>query len=562
MSQDSSKEKSFPRTLLVALLVFLLALLSQALTFYLIPNGQLNDDALFLLRSLKLARPEDFPALHNPTHYAVGWPLFLAPFLWLSEDFYTVGRLVAMVLTGLTAVFLFLLFKGKERALFLPLAGVLLFLNSQQILRLGSSLMSEPLTLCLTVACLFFSVRATRWWHFALLGLAGAWGLATRSESLAFVLVIAFALWRRGSKFAHLCSYGLAFVTSFALLRSFLEARNAKGHLGAVLEFFQGKPGGGAWDYPWVFLKSNSLISLSSVFGSSSPALALLWLLPLAAILYALKNRGPKTCLVEISRNPLALWLILFPMVLFIWPYFNARYWVLWLVLLLVSTCKVLPPKVQMVVLSLLLMVQAPGAFSEYRLGPVAQRFQTEIYLPYYQSLSQAKKVMTLNAARVETIALVPTVEPIPRTDFQSIPIAMAHLGADVVEWETSNRHIVTYDGTEVRPFPPQALEALRKSTLFEPYQSSAFSESFRLLTDSEALKQAGNKYSQAMQSTDLASQISLLEEALALVPDLPETRLAYLQARLARNPQDSEAKRQLEELLSQYPYLAKAGSP
>ncbi|HIB64815.1 MAG TPA: hypothetical protein EYO33_06840 [Phycisphaerales bacterium] len=92
-----------------------MAVLTQALTFTLIPDGQLNDDAAYVLRAMKLAFPHRFDFLRSaPTDYPFGWPLVLVPFYWLSDQFYTIGRLVAVVLTGLTSMLLFSIFKENS----------------------------------------------------------------------------------------------------------------------------------------------------------------------------------------------------------------------------------------------------------------------------------------------------------------------------------------------------------------------------------------------------------------------------------------------------------------
>jgi hypothetical protein len=251
------------------------------------------------------------------------------------------------------------------------------------------------------------------------------------------------------------------------------------------------------------------------------------------------------------------MWVLAFPIALAAWPYFNPRYWPLWTVMALSMSLLCLPVRFRLVGLAALLAIQFPAAWQQYTTGPLARRFEQELYLPYYRTLAEARRVLTLNWSRVEVLAQVPTAQPLMRPDFQSLPIAMAHQGCDLIEWEVTDRNLTSTFGDKARIYPPQALEGLRRSSLFQKHSASAFSESFRLLADPERLKLAGQKYSQAMQEKNPETQIALLEQALSLVPDLPETRLSLLQLRLARNPNDGSASTDLGKLLEQYPFLA-----
>ena len=150
-SQSTSDPK---RDIYLILGLLLLAGTSRSVLFYLIPDGQYNDDASFLLRGLNFAGVREAAALGNPIHFAPGWPLLLAPFLKFSEQWYTVGRVLSTLLTCVTACFLTISFTRKGYSRLFGAAVALLFLNAPQVMILGSSLMAEPLYICLAAFCL------------------------------------------------------------------------------------------------------------------------------------------------------------------------------------------------------------------------------------------------------------------------------------------------------------------------------------------------------------------------------------------------------------------------
>ena len=549
-------QESKKRNALVFGLVFIMAVLTQALTFTLIPDGQLNDDAAYVLRAMKLAFPHRFDFLRSaPTDYPFGWPLVLVPFYWLSDQFYTIGRLVAVVLTGLTSMLLFSIFKDKTNSGWTAAGIVLLFLHSPRVMMLGSSLMTEPFCyfLILLSVFLFYRTRSTE--GFLLLGLLGAWCMATRMEGLALVLAMLVSTWRVKGLKSPFFAYLGGFLTTTLALRLLLADANQQSRLFSVFSFFKDKSTGELLGYPFFYLKHNSFHALASVFGElPSLFVIVLFLLPTAGVLRL--KAGPARALSQAAKDPLLLWIFIYPAIIAPWPYFTSRYWALWTVVALSLALTALPIKARTAALSLLLVLQIPSAVESYRLGPISSRFQKEIYLPFYRSLGQARRVMTLHSTRVATLSFVATEEPLWLKDFQSLPIGMAYKECDVIEWEVSDRNIKTYTGEQARPFPPQALEGLRRSRLFEPYQTSPFAEAFRLTADPLALKQAGSLYSQALQSDNLQERKQLLEQALNLVDDLPETRRTYAETLLALNPEDPKGMEILQALYEQYPYL------
>jgi len=488
----------------------------------------------------------------------------LVPFFRVFEDYYFVGRIVATALTTVTSVFLFLLFRDRAKSNGFALGVVLLFLNSIQVMRLGSSLMSEPLSFVLVTFCLLAASatltgdgKARRDWLFLFVGGASGLYLVNRAEGLALVAAICCFLIFRQRRWQTLALYLLSTSLSFAAIRSFVPPQDVDtSHALSVFGVFESKSASELAWYPLLTLRSNALLALESVFGQAHPAMALIWLFLVAGVVYQMRGSAVGKVVKGFVGDPSRMWLLLYPLCVLLWPFFSPRYWPLWTVLAIGYSLSGLPQRMRTAALLMLLVIQSPSAWKEYRLAPLASRFQEEIYLPYYRSLSGLRRVMTLNYSRVETLAFVPTAEPIQRTDFQSIPIAMAHLGCDAVEWEVRKRHLVGYDGTEARSFPPGTIESLRASQLFELHRACAFSETYRLLADPEALKAAGLLYSQAVQTPDLGQRLALLEQALSLVYDLPETRLARARTLLEIDPNDEGAEAEIQSVYAQYPSL------
>lgn len=536
------------------LALFILALLTQAASFYLIPDGQMNDDASYLSRALHLARPDQFNNLRNPTHYSHGWPILLAPFFKFTNQYYFTGRIIAVVLTALSAPLLFVWFRRWSKDSLTSAGLTLLFLNAVQVLRLGSSLMSEPLYFLLILSC-FLGVRyAPTSWSFLFLGALSAWNIQVRMEALAVLVAVLAALAFKENRSHKIAFYLSGFLATHLLNRFLIENQSEKSHSTSVLDFFKQMSAPELLSYPFIYLKNVGLYAGESVFGYHHWVFLLGGCLFTALALRLAHQTYKRKNLKTWFSDPGFWWLLIYPAMISPWPYFNARYWPLWAVMSLGFVIANLPKKFQRGLVVLLLLIQIPGSLREYRLNQDAKLFQERIYRPYYRQLKDAERVMTLNYARVETIARVPTSEPISRTDFQSIPIAMAHFGCDVVEWEVQKRHIVTYTNQEARPFPPNTLSCLRNSTLFEPFASCAFSESFRLVMGADKLKQAGSLFSQAMQTQDLSQRLTLLDQALELVYDLPETRIARARTALALDPDNSQAKEELKKVYQQYP--------
>ncbi len=548
--------------LVVAILLF--GALTRPIIFYLIPDGQMNDDACFLLRGLHFARADEVSGFAIPTHYAAGWPVLLALFLKFSQDWYGIGRVVSTCLTCLTACLLGLEFVRRSGSRFYGLAVALLFLNAPQVMILGSSLMSEPLYFLLLVLCLFGAKRVEGPKSALLLGLLAGWCFLTRTEGLLAAAAVGVALVTRQATRKLTGLYLGGFLLSGVLAGTVLAHAERNPHLMVAGGVFGEDRFQGLWSYGKVLVSQNATMALEALFNRSVWSYQVLWLLPLIGLFSFFRTRAPKAAFRDFLEEPIAIWLAAFPFVFFLWPFFNPRYWPLWAVLVFSLSLKNLAPRTRGVGIIFLLILQLPGAWHWYQMGPLARRFQNEIYLPFYRGLGSesVRKVMTLNNARVSTIARVPASDPIMSSDFQSLPIAMAHMGCDVIEWETTRRTLRSATGSDARLYPPDALEGLRKSSLFKLERRCDFAECFRLMADPEKLKQAGTNYSFAMQTQDPNQRREFLEKAAVLVADLPEVELALWQSRLAEHPEDEEARGHLEALLNRYPFLQREASP
>ena len=549
-----AEDKSKQRDLFLFLGVLLFALATRWGLFYLIPDGQMNDDACFLLRALHLSRPTDVASLPNPVHYAIGWPLLIAPFLKLGFDWYATGRILATGLTCLTSVYLASAFARRTGSRAFGAAVALLFLNAPQTMILGSSLMSEPFYFFLVSACLLGAatirdLRSALFWG----GLSGLCFL-TRTEGLLVGMAVGVSLLARGRKPSVLGGFLAGLVTVALFGRDLIKLDGA--HLRTAQGALAGRQFPDLWSYTPTLIKQNATMALEALLTRSSLGYHLLWLVPLAAVIVVLQSKGARATLQAFCKEPLALWLVGFPFVFYVWPFFNPRYWPLWAVLLFALSLSHLGTRLRWLAMATLLLLQFPGAWHWYGMGPLAERFQKELYLPYYRSLSSGQKVLTLNNTRVSSIARVPTEMPLMNSEFQSLPIAMAYTGCDLIEWETTSRTLKSVTGSDARTYPPEALEGLRKSPLFKLEQSCAFSECYRLVADPASLKEAGSYYSAAMQTNEPKKRLEFLQQAVSAVPGLPETEWAFWNTRLQLTPGDSEATRQLSELSGRYPFL------
>ncbi len=539
--------------------LLLLAGLSRSVLFYLIPDGQYNDDASFLLRGLNFAGVNGAAALGNPIHFAPGWPLLLAPFLKFSGQWYVVGRVLSTFLTCLTACLLAIGFARRSGSRLFGAATALLFLNAPQVMILGSSLMAEPLYIFLTALCLLMGKEIQSHRISFALGLAAGWCFLTKTEGLVVVAAVALATLAQPTKRKFLGSYLAGFAAIGVVLRQSLPQVKENAHLQVAGGVFKADEFSSAWAYLEAMVKQNSGLALEALLNTQKFWNHLLWLLPLIAVFIFFQKVDWKTGARALSQEPVVIWLLLFPLVFFFWPFFNARYWPLWSVLLFAVSLSIFSGRARWILIAGLLLLQAPGSWHWYQMGPLAARFEHEIYLPFYRGLNSGQRVLTLNSSRVATIARVPAVEPLMATDFQSLPIGMAHLGCDLIEWEVHRRTITSVTGSDARRYPPDAIEGLRKSTLFKLERSCAFAESYRLVADPEKLKQAGFFYSRALQTVDAKEQRDLLLKCLALVPDLPEAELALYHNELRSDPDDAAARAKLDALLKKYPFLQSA---
>lgn len=534
------------------IVVALLTVVSQLATFYLIPDGQFNDDAAYALRALKLVDPVGQQDAVDVSDLRPGWPLMLAAPLAVAGQDLRAGRVLTTLFTACNAALLAFLLYRRSGSRLLACGIALLFTQASRTLQLGSSLMSEPFYYFLTLLLFASTQRTWRWPVYWVLGILAGWCTVVRSDGVTVALSVFLCMLVDREKPKKLVGVWVFGVLAFRLLLKVMIP-DGEVHFRQLSMWASGE--GYSLSYLGQYFKLNSLNSLASITGSYHPAQSWFWAV-LALILgwLAFSYRGRMEWR-ALGRDPMVWWVVLYPSVLFLWPYFNSRYWVLWTVVMVGLLVSKLPPKVAWVLPLAMLCFQFPQTVQEYRNGPVAHHFQTKVYLPFYRAFSDHGTVMTLNYARVELLSTASTKEPMERTEFISLPFGMAGMGVEYVEWEQGNRHIRTLYGQEVRAFPPLAWFWLEASTLYEVHHDCGFSTCFRLKADPRYLVEAARLVATARAEQDPARKLALYNQALDLVPDLPEARIERALHQLALEPEASAPVEELVAVYKQYPH-------
>lgn len=513
-------------------LVFLLGVVSQSLTFHLIPAGQM-DDAGFILRAMRLVSPVSGPGIIPVEQFVPGWPVLLSLVYAVTGDYNFWGRVLTICCTSLAGAGLFLLFQQRGYSLLTSSLLAWLFFNSPKTLELGSSLMTEPCSYFAVIACLLLAGRDYRLVGHALLGGLAGWCATVRPEGLLVGMVLAVGVVSNKTiSKASIIPYLLAlFGVREAVYASTHWMRGVHGNV--VLDYFKSK--GASPGYLLDFFAQNSQISCTSLLGWPQTWLfRFFWpLLLIGLVTSLLRTKKDKTWR-DRGRDSLWCWVLLYGAGMSCWPFFSDRYWPLWAAAAVGLSLEWASRRVRIAILVLVVLIQLPSAVAKYRLGPTASQFSRAIYVPFYQEFHDHEKVMSLYSRRVQLLGQVSVFEPLQRTDFQSIPIAMAHFGCSYIEWENYDRTLASFDGAQARPYPPQANLWLKASTLFEPHHECGFSTCYRLKIEPERLKRAGSLYSQAMQTPEPSARLAHLEAAHQAVSDLPELRVTLLAARAA----------------------------
>lgn len=532
--------------------IALLTVLSQFATFYLIPDGQFNDDAAYALRALKFADPVGQRDAVDVSGFRPGWPVALAVPLALSGNDLRTGRVLSIACTAASAVLLAQIFAQLAGSRVLACLLVLLFTQQKLVLQLGSSLMSEPFYIFL-ILCSFSSTR--RMWSgpaYLFWGILAGWCTVVRPEGLVVAGSIVFCLAadkKLNKKNLGIWIVGfLAFRGVFGLLVPYQRV-----HMRVLSTWAEGD--GYNVGYLWKFFKLNSFHSLSAITGGTHPVQSWFWpvlALGICGLFYLYRGRIDWRAL---ATEPMMWWVVLYPGVLTLWPYFDSRYWILWSIVALGLIVSKLPPRVAWIIPVLLLVAQFPQSLTQYRNGPVARKFQNEVYLPYYREFSQLGTVMSLNYARIELLSDAATKLPMERSEFISIPLGMAGMGVEYVEWEGGNRHIRTLYGEEAVVFPPRAYLWLKASTLFEVHHTCGFSTCFRLKADPRNLVQAARLIATARAEQDPSQKLELYNQALELVLDLPEARIERALHQLTLDPRAEAPVEELMDVYRQYPH-------
>lgn len=528
--------------------VFCLALAAQLATFYLIPDGQMNDDAAYAMRALQMVDAERYANARSPADLRPGWPLAMGASLFVGGKDLRAARILTSLLTAVNATFLCLLVWKRSRSRLLGFLVALLFMQAPLTLQLGSSLMSEPLYYCVLLSVLTLSTRASSVPALLALGVLSGWCISIRSDGFAALPVIALALLMREDRWKRLAIWFAALASFQLLLRSMIEDRavHYRQLTGILAE------GGYKLDYLWNYFTLNSKNAYQALEGSPAAWDILFWPALLFAVGFALWKRRPNWALV--ARDPILVWLVAYPTLLILWPYFAPRYWVLWSSLALGTVLSYIPIRVGGVVLSLLVLLQLPASFHQYQNGPIARTFQNTVYLPFYREFSDHGNVMTLNFHRLELLSKATATEPVESADFSSVPLAMAQTDTRYIEWEQKSRELKAYDGVGSRLYPPYMPFQLRSSTLYEHHHGCRFSDCFELKVPQEDLLKVLENLRQLPNISQAQEQLELYNETLDIVKDLPEIRIQRAILGLKLDPSDERYVSELIEVYEQYP--------
>lgn len=551
--EEPEKSKSSPKQYLWLLVVFLLTVVSQLATFYLIPDGQFNDDAAYVLRALQFAQPEQWGWSRDVSDFRPGWPLVMAGPLVLSGEDLRVARVINILFTATDTCLIALLMWQLSGSRLLGAGLAWLFSQSPRMLQLGSSIMSEPFYFFLALVLLGFGLhRRWEWRGSLLLGILTGWCVGSRPDGLSVGIALGLALLldkeRRKSMVA---LWGVTAVAFFLWLRAAFPDSDA--HLLHAAE--AGNISHFSFSYIWLYLTNNALNSADALLGWRHEWMRYWWFALILILAYLCIRHRDRLSPLKLAGNAWLMWALAHMSALYLWPYSSSRYWVLWSTLAIGFLLWQLPRKAAYGLLALLLALQAPQTVREYRNGPVASRFQKQKYLPFYRAFSDHGTVTTLQSARVELLGRTPTIRLWNSAEFSNIPLAMASNNSKFIEWENSSRIIVSYSGTKPRLYPNHPVRWLQASSLFAVHHDCGFSTCYELVEDQQKLQRAGQYVMMARQLAEPEERLEALEQALVEVEDLPEIRVWRDRLKLELDPESEVAVDDLIKVYRQYPH-------
>jgi len=247
--------------------VMILAVGLSFVNYNSIQVGVWQDDANYLILAESLIAGGQYGLIHFPqpggANFPFGYPLMLAPLLWLFDGSITVARLFSLAATLFNAE---LLFWGwpwfSRRSRWWAVMVIALYISAPFVVVLTRSAMSEPIFTTLTLLAILFTEQIARrdkpslWWRFGL-SLTLLLAVATRTIGVTLVFaVFAYLLLALGKRFWKeplLIVSQMALIMGLIVLATPVSLQNivpARYFQGSNASFVQGVSAGLADDAP------------------------------------------------------------------------------------------------------------------------------------------------------------------------------------------------------------------------------------------------------------------------------------------------------------------------
>jgi hypothetical protein len=540
--------------------------LGLATQYFLTPDylvGVYSDDACYLLVAWRMLG--DCPICgqaipHSP--YAPGWPLVLAPFQTVFGAHVELYRLVSVGLTVASVILAARLFQTHGSKLSTFLFAATLFL-SYGILANGSTLMSEPLYLFLAV--LLVSLDSIAGWPARLLqaGLAG-FAATVRPEGavLSIALALSHACRRRWSQ--ALATPLVAWLAYKAVMGTFLP--QATPHASQVQDFFAAGVPKGQYLLAWGM---NQALLMGRAFFFAPPTLARLFAfaLLLLVVIQVWKARQVKDAL------PVLIVLGTLGALLF-WPYLSWRYWLVTLPFwLLLSVGHLRDSRQQTAMLAILLAFQV-GFLLPRPQDSASQESERELYSALTTCTDPDELVGAAYPGRIRLWGHRAWGRMEAAESLGIFARNQDALNTRVVVWERAAGQIKNMSGTTWVSPPANLALWLERSPLFETLFNNEAGIIARLIAPPGQLARAIESWNQANQLSDPRERLAQLDQARAVLDDVPEIRLVWaLTALQLPEPTLDRGAQELQRYYTQYPHdfpsaplamqqLARAGQP
>jgi len=523
----------------ILVLVFIWLCLAWFFSDY-YPPGTFNDDGAYVMQARSLAREG---RLLFQSGFLPGWPLLMAPLVFISGDSLTPLRIFNMLLL-LAAAGLFIAIAIPRLGLLCALLVGACFLVNSVSLRFASTLLSDPSFTFLVALTLYCSSRSTAGWSAGLSGFLA--GLATvvriAAAPVALMVVLSFALKRRWKEALYCAAGGLTI--AFLALPVFLHyIMNAAA-----------KPGTGSlstFAFRFITITGFEFIGIPS--GAAELA---------AAVVLGLAVWGWFR-LAE-SRQ-FDAWMLAVPAyiaLISLWPFVTQRYILpLWpLILILAAFALRKYPRVQIGFLVVIALCPLPGLVqlgkeNARRAESASRRFSSYAWLK--ENTSQSSSVWSMFPWRTRLLADRRGPASTACASMSSELIySIASGDADYVIYEPYAAAVLP-DGSGYRPAPNADLW-LDCSSHLKGVFSTEWDKVYQWQGSRKAYCEAYDTYRRGvteMEKGDLKSAENSFRMSLGRDPDIPEARslLAWIILQKSSLP-PPEAIALLEENLRSYP--------